>query len=70
MSSILATKGCLSTSPHSLCSLKINYLGRYLGQYADNSPAKLVVEVYIKYYYGQGSVYDTILLFKIFTHSL
>ena len=30
--------------------------GRYLGQYAGNLHAKVVVEVYIKYDYWQGSV--------------
>ena len=47
-----------------------NKQGRYLGQYAGHSFALLVVEVYIKYYYWQGSVYDIILLFKIINHSL
>ena len=44
--------------------------GRYSGQYAGHSLAWLVVEVSIKCYYWQGSVYDIILLFKIINHSL
>ena len=64
MNSISATKVC----QHFFCSFKKQ--GRYLGKYASNSLAQLVVEVYIKYYYWQGSVYDIILLFKMINHSL
>ena len=45
MSSFSATKGC---KHRCISSVRSKNLGRYLGQYANNSHALLVVEVYIK----------------------